>query len=147
MTHLQKGFASQATKHQNFLQTVTYHFYRLWHTSSASYIAAPHNFHRQWHKTPYKECVNVCMCPSSWVSPISIFSGDDQRSYTSTMEILRDVRVMHHGPDLTEVCEYSWFIKTRTKQSHIPGSTQIFVQFSTSWQEHPTFVYWITWHS
>ena len=52
-----------------FLQTVTHHFYRLWHTSSASYIA-PHNFHREWHKTPNKECVNVCMCPCSWVSLI-----------------------------------------------------------------------------
>ena len=34
-------------------------------------------------------------------------SGDDSRTYTSTMEILRDVIVMHDGPDLTEVCEYS----------------------------------------
>ena len=34
-------------------------------------------------------------------------SGDDSRTYTSTMEILRDIIVMHNGPDLTEVCEYS----------------------------------------
>ena len=58
-----------------FLQTVTHHFNRLWHTSSASYVA-PHNFHRQWHKTPNKECVNVCMCQCLWVSlPDLLFLG------------------------------------------------------------------------
>ena len=43
------------------------YFYRLWHTSSDSYIA-PYNFHRHWHKTCKKECVNVCLCPYLWVS-------------------------------------------------------------------------------
>ena len=33
----------------------------MYHTSSASYTE-PHNFHRQWYKTPNKDCVNVCMC-------------------------------------------------------------------------------------
>ena len=61
-----------------FLQTVTHHFYRLWNTSSASYIA-PHNFHRKWHKTTNKECVNVCMCPCSWVSLFYSFDESEKK--------------------------------------------------------------------
>ena len=66
-------FFWMAPKPNFFLQTVvTHHFYRLWHTSSASDTAS-HNFHKQLHKTPNKECVNVCMCPCSWVSLHSIW--------------------------------------------------------------------------
>ena len=32
------------------------------------------------------------------------FSGDDTRSYSSTVEYLRQEKVIHHGPELAEVC-------------------------------------------
>ena len=31
-------------------------------------LIAPHNFYSFWHKTPYMECILLCICPTRWTT-------------------------------------------------------------------------------